>query len=246
MSKKFKINDRVRVVSTGETGTIKGREITPVEGTNRVKVEYVVKVGDGFDNWKAFSRKEIEPTQKADTKTPHTYVKLYDVVDGYKITLYAVTERHKAFKFLFDELNRSSLRIGYAIYNPVDVYDENVGIKLARKRSRVSPLCTMYSDSYGEFNKDMVYSIMDTKADYIKNNLDKFIKGSQLTENDLFQSEEEDFAKGGTIADWDYWLPQKGYYGGNESPCEHCSNNPKNNPHASGICHCILGNPVVY
>lgn len=25
------------------------------------------------------------------------------------------------------------------------------------------------------------------------------------------------------------------------NPCEKCNNNPKNNPMASGICHCILG-----
>lgn len=23
-------------------------------------------------------------------------------------------------------------------------------------------------------------------------------------------------------------------------PCENCPNNPKNNPHASGICNCVL------
>ena len=29
----------------------------------------------------------------------------------------------------------------------------------------------------------------------------------------------------------------------NGSPCDHCSNNPKNG--GSGICHCILGQPQV-
>lgn len=27
-------------------------------------------------------------------------------------------------------------------------------------------------------------------------------------------------------------------------PCENCPNNPKNNPNASGICHCAL--PTLY
>ena len=27
-------------------------------------------------------------------------------------------------------------------------------------------------------------------------------------------------------------------------PCRNCSNNPRNNPHASGICHCAL--PSMY
>lgn len=25
-----------------------------------------------------------------------------------------------------------------------------------------------------------------------------------------------------------------------EHPCTHCQNNPANNPHASGICNCVL------
>ena len=29
----------------------------------------------------------------------------------------------------------------------------------------------------------------------------------------------------------------------NGSPCDHCSNNPKNG--GSGICHCILGQPQI-
>lgn len=29
-------------------------------------------------------------------------------------------------------------------------------------------------------------------------------------------------------------------------PCRNCMNNPKVNKYASGICHCILGNRVVY
>lgn len=24
------------------------------------------------------------------------------------------------------------------------------------------------------------------------------------------------------------------------NPCEHCQNNPVNNPYASGVCHCVL------
>lgn len=29
-----------------------------------------------------------------------------------------------------------------------------------------------------------------------------------------------------------------------DSPCSNCSNNPRNG--GSGICHCILGTPVIY
>lgn len=45
------------------------------------------------------------------------------------------------------------------------------------------------------------------------------------------------------------WLPVNLTYNPQQSlfpndPCEHCSNNPKNG--GSGICHCILGQSVVY
>ena len=38
----------------------------------------------------------------------------------------------------------------------------------------------------------------------------------------------------------------KQYFGVYQSAdCATCSNNPKNNPYASGICHCILGSPKI-
>ena len=40
----------------------------------------------------------------------------------------------------------------------------------------------MYSSFNGEFNAATVEAIMDVKADYIKNNFDKFIKKSQKRE----------------------------------------------------------------
>ena len=35
---------------------------------------------------------------------------------------------------------------------------------------------------------------------------------------------------------WDNWGKQQGYV----DPCANCSNNPINNPHASGMCNCAL------
>ena len=31
-----------------------------------------------------------------------------------------------------------------------------------------------------------------------------------------------------------------GKYNMGNNPCEHCPNNPKNNPHSSGFCSCVL------
>lgn len=173
MAKKFKINDRVRVKATGEVGTVKGREISPVEGTKRVNIEYIVRTGDGFSNWKSYTKTELEPIHKNDGEK-RVYTKVYDVVDGYKITMYTKVD---ATRFLLSK--ERTLRMGYAIYSPEDEYDEERGIRIARKRSRTSPFCHMESSFSGEFNEATVIALMDVKADYIKNNLDKFIKRSQ-------------------------------------------------------------------
>ena len=169
---KFKVNDRVRVITTGEIGTVKGREVIPVENSKRVKIEYIVKVGNGFNNWKSYSKKELEAV-RTETKELRVYTKVYDVVDGYKITMYAKVD-NIACRASWDNRKRM-LSMGYSIYNPVDVYNENCGFKIARHRSENSPFCLMFSEFSGEFNASTVNAIMDVKADYIKNNFDKFI-----------------------------------------------------------------------
>jgi hypothetical protein len=170
MSKKFKINEQVRIKANGNLGIIKGREVIPIENTNHVKVEYIVKVGNGFANWQSFNKKEIEPISKEGEEN-RVYSKVYDVVDGYKITIYAKVNNMD--NWLFD--NNKELRIGYSIYSPEDKYEPSVGLKIARKRSRLSPFCLLRSPFHGEFNEGTVISIMDAKADYIKNHFDNFI-----------------------------------------------------------------------
>lgn len=170
MGRKFKVNDRVRVIATGEVGTVKGREVTNVDGTVRVKIEYIVKTGEGFNGWKAYNKKELELVRK-EVEEPRTYHKVYDVVDGFKITMYTKVDNVPNWIG-----GGRTLRMGYSIYSPEDVYDEAKGVKIARKRSKVCPFCRMESDFKGEFNADTVFALMDVKADYIKNNFDRFIK----------------------------------------------------------------------
>ena len=47
---KFKINNKVIIKETGKEGIIKGRDVIEL-GDGKVKVEYIVKTGNGFDNW---------------------------------------------------------------------------------------------------------------------------------------------------------------------------------------------------
>lgn len=63
--------------------------------------------------------------------------------------------------------------MGWAICNPEDKFDENVGIELCKKRFRKNDLTTQC----GTFlTKDMIYAILANEIIYIKNNLDKFGK----------------------------------------------------------------------
>ncbi len=166
---KFKINDKVIVKSTGEKGVVMAREVIPIEGSKQVRVEYIVRTGNGFKHWKVYNKDEIETIQKSKPNNGE-YIKVFDVVDGYKITIYTkVTNDWGPFGKMKD------LRLGYSIYNPSDKYDEKIGIKIARDRAKKSPFCSMRSGFSGEFNEMTVKGIMDAKADYIKNNFDKFI-----------------------------------------------------------------------
>ena len=173
MPKKFKINDRVRVKATGEIGTVKGREVSPVEGTKHINIEYIVRTGDGFSNWKSYNKAELEHIHK-ENEEKRVYTKVYGVVDGYKITMYTKVD---TIRYLLSK--ERTLRMGYAIYCPEDKYDKELGVRIARRRSRTSPFCYLTSRFSGEFNEATVFALMDVKADYIKNNLDKFIKRRQ-------------------------------------------------------------------
>ena len=167
---KFKVGDKVIVNKIEKVGVVKGREVSKVEGYDkRVKVTYIIRTLDDSGNavWASYDKKDLSPYPQI-VKSSEEYVKIYDVVDGYKITLYSCVKRAKSFGY-------NILNIGYSIYSPNDIYDEKEGVKIARHRSRISPFCRMGSSFNGEFSPLTVNNIMDAKADYIKNNFDKFI-----------------------------------------------------------------------
>ena len=167
---KFKVGDKVIVNESKEEGVVKGREMTKVDGDDkRVKITYIVRSVDanGDPMWASYDKKELSAYPQ-NVKRPEEYIKVYDVVDGYKITLYGNVCRIKSW-------NYNKLSIGYSIYSPKDEFDEKQGVRIARHRSRTSPFCMMNSSFNGEFNSLTVNNIMDAKADYIKNNFDKFI-----------------------------------------------------------------------
>lgn len=178
---KFKTNDKVIVKATGKVGVIKGRDTIEL-GDGRVKVEYIVKTGDGFENWNTYSKNELEkvlPNHK-----PKAYPTLVvDAPNGYKVTLVALVTNERVLKDAFDKdgyyapylRKGKDLKIGYAIYNPEDEYDYEFGVRVATHRAKERPFCHLISDFNGEFNTETVDALLRVKADYIVCNIDKFI-----------------------------------------------------------------------
>ena len=178
---KLKTNDKVIVKTTGKVGVIKSRDMIDM-GNGRVKVEYIVKTGDGFDNWNSYSKNELEkffPTNEV--KTIPTLV--VDAPNGYKVTLVALVTNELVLKDAYVEdihyvpywRKGKKLKIGYAICNPIDKYNHAFGVRLATHRAKKRPFCHLISDFNGEFNTETIDALLRVKADYIVRNIDKFI-----------------------------------------------------------------------
>lgn len=170
MSKRFKVGNRVRVIASDEIGSIMGREVIPTD-EKRVRVEYIVKTGNGFDKWKAYTRKELEPLPKKEGGG-HEYIKKYLIGKRRWLTMYAKVETYSASVI---GIKSRTLSIGYSICNPEDEYYEKLGVRIAKRRSSSRPFCIMSSSFTGEFNADTVDAIMNVKAAYIKDNVGKFV-----------------------------------------------------------------------
>ena len=56
---KFNVGEEVIVKSSGKVGVIKSREVIHKDDTNRTEITYVVKLGEGFENWKDKRQGEI-------------------------------------------------------------------------------------------------------------------------------------------------------------------------------------------
>ena len=178
---KIKINDKVIVKATGKTGVVKGRDVVEIPD-GKIRVEYIVKTDNGFDNWATFKKKELEKVVSVKTeKAVPTLV--VDAPNGYKVTLVAIVRNEIVWKDSFNENGLYSpyarkgkdLKIGYAIYNPNDAYDPDMGIRIAAHRAKTSPFCHLISDFNGEFNKETIMALLKVKGEYISKNIEKFI-----------------------------------------------------------------------
>lgn len=175
---KFKVNDEVVIIATGKTGVVKAKEtVKATDGSNHTKVEYLVKLGEGFHNWDTFERKELMRAPFAVNKNESYVKKVYDAPNGYKLTLVGFTTLQPKFNWnTGEDYKVKFLYVGHSICNPNDNFDDYLGFKLARRRALTKPFVHMSSRFTGEFNKETIEAIMDAKASYIINNFDKFIQ----------------------------------------------------------------------
>ena len=181
---KFKINQKVALREgsnyevVNEIGVIKAREVRQVG--NKTEVRYLVDFGGGLENWLILTRKDLKSATEIVNKEIFK-IKTYKLDKGMILTLASCV--FKYYDYVYDSDNESTnkkywkiLSIGFSIYNGVDEYDEKIGNKIAIHRCKENPFTTMISDFSGEFNEETVFSIMDQKANYISNNIDKFYR----------------------------------------------------------------------
>lgn len=179
---KFKANDKVIVKSTNEVGTVIHSDQVYDKKNNHTEITYLVKTGSGLHNYAWHTRKELERYVKAEKPTARIKTKVYDVPNGYKITMVSIVETELEPNVLTadgvyfsDYTKQRVLRIGVAFYNPTDEYDEEFGYKLAKHRAYNRPFTYMVAPFTGEFNEITTDAIMDAKSVYLIENIDKFI-----------------------------------------------------------------------
>lgn len=174
---KYKVNQEVVRKSDGKVGIVRAREVNSVE--NYTEVKYLVDFSEGIDKWKVMTRKELLSVPKNALRNNYLF-KTYEVGDGKIITMAAHVETIKCdveeddFPYCEYKITGRVLNIGFSVYNGIDEYDEKIGCKYAVHRCKNRPFVTMFSDFAGEFNRDVVEVIMDVKAKYIIDNIEKY------------------------------------------------------------------------
>lgn len=174
---KFHVNDNVVINENGKQGVIVCRDEVRDKQTNRTEVKYFVKFGDGLNNYGWFNRKELSKHVVVEVANKRIKTRVYDISNGFKLTLVSVVETLDGWdenSITIAEKERS-LRIGFALCNPLDEYNENVGFKIAHHRAYAKPFTHMVARFTGEFNEATVEAIMDVKAHYICENIENFI-----------------------------------------------------------------------
>lgn len=171
---RFKVGDNVIVKATNEVGVIKGRDTVDTKD-GKIRIEYIVKTGNGFDKWGSYSKKELKRVSGQYVQKKPSVV-VVDAPNGYKVTLVGVVTPKDFYDYsIYFYRKGKELNVGYSIYNPEDEYDYEYGVKKALHRAKRESFCHMESDFNGEFNEETVNAILRVKGEYIVRNIEKFI-----------------------------------------------------------------------
>lgn len=163
---RLNIGDKVIVKSTNEKGIVKGRDIIG-KGDGTFDVQYIVKLGDGYENWKPFNKRELKRNNPNKQKKKNQINSItITAKNGYKVTVVSV---------LKETFLTYTLTIGYSICNPNDVFDEKFGINLAKHRALTNPFSKYFSIKKKDFTEETATAIIAIKANYIANNIEEFI-----------------------------------------------------------------------
>lgn len=107
-------------------------------------------------------------------KFTQSYVKT-PVIENVKVEVKPNSFVKGELNFKRKQLHRS-LTVGVAICNPYDKFDEEIGIKLAKKRiEKGEDSGTVETNDVTMLTKDLILAELQCKLDFITKNIDKYI-----------------------------------------------------------------------
>lgn len=89
-------------------------------------------------------------------------------------------EPSDVFTYDWNQTNQEvvkGLKLGFAICNPVDEFDANLGCTIAEGRARKNSEYALLSTQLGYINTTMVRAFLEQEAEYFKDNPERYIKG---------------------------------------------------------------------
>lgn len=133
-----------------------------------MKTKFYHLFADGVDS------NGVKHTVMVVGKFTQSYVKS-PVIENVKVEVKPNSFVKGELNFKRKQLHRS-LTVGVAICNPVDKFDEEIGIKLAKKRiEKGEDSGTVETNDVTMLTKDLILAELQCKLDFITKNIDKYI-----------------------------------------------------------------------
>ena len=191
MSKRFKIGDTVALVSDNKKrGVIKDKFVKQISD-NETKVTYLVKFGNSLNDYKEYTRKEIENLsfKKENNEVVSVYstletnnrkvivcgvMKVVKDMPNIKMYISKHDEVLKDFSYTPDETEYTMITLGHAICNPEDVQDFETGYRIAYQRAMKRPFAS-FTMSNKCLSRETLETICEDNCHYVINNLKNFI-----------------------------------------------------------------------